>query len=176
MSTTVPDPERAAAPEVEPQAYNAFIGQIQLQAIWLARTTVVNRAGPTQPAQATFGIRDESRWEPSQEGFVAYQTYFINLSDGDTQIMAMTVEFGLTYNSAIPLTDAIFALFRGVNLPLNVWPYLREYLADTLGRMNWAPFTLPVFRVNTPPPKQEARAEPSKRRRQSRQKTTEPAE
>lgn len=151
MSNTNPDRQTTSEQDVIPREYGAFIAQIQLQAIWLARTEVVNHVGPNSPRQGVFGIRGEARWTPDPEGFRAFQKYIIQLTEEDSTLLDMTVEFGLAYRSNIPMTDAIFAVFQEVNLPLNIWPYLREYLADMLGRMNWMPFTLPVFRVNTPP-------------------------
>ncbi|MBL0171693.1 MAG: hypothetical protein IPP90_13395 [Gemmatimonadaceae bacterium] len=45
------------------------------------------------------------------------------------------------------MTDAIFAEFERVNLPLNTWPYFREFLQSTLVRAGWPPFVLPAFKV-----------------------------
>ena len=52
---------------------------------------------------------------------------------------------------AEPMTEGIFAVFQDVNLPVNTWPYLREFLAATTGRMNWITFTLPALKRGAGP-------------------------
>ncbi|MHB8576340.1 MAG: hypothetical protein ACYDCQ_13525 [Dehalococcoidia bacterium] len=54
--------------------------------------------------------------------------------------------FALDFTSPLPMTNTIFPIFSENNLPVNTWPYLREFVSTTLGRMNWTPFTLPALK------------------------------
>lgn len=146
--TPVPiDGEREA---VDPKAYAAFIGQIELRSIWLADARVVNAAGPETPASGTLSVEEKARWEPVATGFRAFHGYHVRLGEGDETAARIEAEFGVEFLSAEPMTDALFAVFSRVNLPVNTWPYLREFVATTMGRFGWAPFTLPALKRGTP--------------------------
>ena len=42
--------------------------------------------------------------------------------------------------------DRHYEAFRQANLPLNVWPFAREFFYNMTLRMGWPPFTLPLLR------------------------------
>jgi len=72
----------------------------------------------------------------------------VRIKNPDQSLLAeIDVTFGLRFTSKEPMSDEIFAIFRDTNVPVNIWPYLREYLASTAGRMNWTVLTLPVLKV-----------------------------
>lgn len=70
------------------------------------------------------------------------------------------------------MTEEIFSIFREVNLPVNTWPYLREFLASTFGRFGWEPIIIPAYKVGAKaPPRQRRRpgdaARPRRRQREA---------
>jgi len=135
-------------------AYSAFIGQIQLERIWLKSTRVTNSVGGETPPNSEVTLDDVRTWKDSEDGFQAFHKYIVEFkNDRNRKLARIEVEFGLDYHSDEPMTEDIFALFAVNNLPLNSWPYLREYLANTVSRMNWLPFTLPAlkFPADAPP-------------------------
>ncbi len=157
---------------VSPSEYGKFIGQIELLSIWLARAEVENRAGPEPPARGKFSIEDDSTWAPQPGvGFVVNDRYTVELHGETSLAMSVKAEYAVLYRSSTPLTDELFQVFKRVNLPLNVWPYLREYVSSTMGRFGWPPFTLPAFKVNTPRDNQDGSAEPAKKGRRAVGKT-----
>ena len=67
--------------------------------------------------------------------------------EGGEEAVRVSVSLEARYGSKTLMTDAIFAEFERVNLPLNTWPYFREFLQSTLTRAGWPPFVLPAFKV-----------------------------
>jgi hypothetical protein len=137
---------------IDPQVYAAFIGQIELRKLWLSDASVTNPHGamPADPSGVSVGvaISESSRWESSSGGFHAFHTYELQLSgDGDHQFPKITVTFGIEFASQEAMTDETFSIFSRVNLPINTWPFLREFFYSTLGRMGWVPITLPALKV-----------------------------
>jgi hypothetical protein len=55
-----------------------------------------------------------------------------------------TVEVG--YAVETTMTDELFEVFSQRNLPLNTWPYLREFVQNSLSRAGWPVYTLPAFK------------------------------
>ncbi|MDI6449308.1 hypothetical protein [Anaerobaca lacustris] len=64
---------------------------------------------------------------------------------------ALTIDasFVLTYgvNSFDGLTQEGFEQFANLNGVYNAWPYWREFVQNTVGRMGLPPLTIPVFRI-----------------------------
>lgn len=144
-------PRRRAEEGPSPGEYASFIAQIELEAIWLHAARVSNLHGPKPPNLALVGLEERARWEQRADGFRAFQSYEARIEADNALLAEIDVTFGLDFKSAEPMTEGIFAVFQEVNLPVNTWSYLREFLATTTGRMNWITFTLPALKRGTGP-------------------------
>jgi preprotein translocase subunit SecB len=156
-----PGPEES----VSPAAYAAFIGQLDLVDIWLQTARVVNHYGPRTPEGASLALESRTNYEAGAEdieGFEVAQTYVARFERGDVTYAEIEVTFGLLFSSKQPMTETLFKVFSDVNLPVNTWPYFREYIAATLGRMGWTPFTLPALKRGTKPPPRQKRSRSSR--------------
>jgi hypothetical protein len=131
------------------EEYAEFISQIELMNLWLHSAHVSNHHGPESPEQVQIGIDSSARWESHSSGFRAFHEFEVNVVSDGTTIADIRVTFGTQFQSATSMTDELFDLFSEVNLPVNTWPYLREYLTSTFGRMQWLPFTLPALKRGT---------------------------
>lgn len=146
------DEHDLAPTEPSAEEYAAFIGQIELEQIWLRSARIDNRAGATIPDRATIGIEGTADWAATASGFRATQHYQVRVRAADLTLAEIDLAFSLNFASAAPMTEVIFAAFAEINLPVNAWPYLREFLATTMGRMGWTAVTLPTYKVGTPSP------------------------
>jgi hypothetical protein len=159
---------------VDRNAYAVFISQLELHSIWVESANVANFHGPTLPDGLSIIVDGGNRWESLPDGFRAFQHYRIRLNNQEEKLLAeIQVTFGADYESELPMSDELFATFGDVNLPLNTWPYLREYAASTVGRLGWLPITLPTLKAGTnavqptatpaaPPPKPKRKRASSK--------------
>lgn len=151
-------PSEANAETFSPTAYNAFINQIELRAIWLKSAEVRNSYGPDAP-KAKIAIHRGASYEQIESGFRAFQQYAFRLKAADALLAEIKVVFAADFASNEPMTDGIFTLFKEVNLPVNTWPYFREFVATTMGRWGWGPFTLPAFKRGPRPASRPENAE-----------------
>jgi hypothetical protein len=133
-----------------PGEYATFISQIELVAVWLHQARVENHVGPEQPGQLKISVQSQARWDSTSDGFVAYHEYAVRLDHGENPAAVLDVTFAARYTSGMSMTDAIFNVFQHTSLSLNTWPYLREFIASMLGRMNWLPFAIPAFKLGVP--------------------------
>ena len=147
-----PPPSHSETEPIDPAIYNAFIGQIELSSIWLSSSLIENSGGPGSPGEANIDIGASARWESVEDGFVAFHAYDVKIEVTDSKVANVSVTFGLKFNSEQTMTEELFAVFQEVNLPVNTWPYLRSFLADSLGRMGWPLLTLPAFKTGTQSP------------------------
>jgi len=134
-----------------PAEYGEFIRQIELIDIWLVEARVVNNRGTRAPRRASLAIaRTEATWSGTDDGFDIRFPYAVRFTEGDEVHAEIEITFGLHFTSAEPMTDEVFVIFKDVNLPVNVWPFLREFVSTTLGRMGWQPYTLPAYKIGGP--------------------------
>ncbi len=144
---------RPAEEPIDPAIYGAFIGQIELSSIWLASSSVENSAGPGNPSEGSVDVAASAHWEPAEDGFVAFHAYDVKIEVNDSKAAGISATFGLEFKSEQAMSEDLFTVFQDVNLPVNTWPYLRSFLADSLGRMGWPTLTLPAFKagIQSPP-------------------------
>jgi hypothetical protein len=133
-------------PAISREEYADFIGQIELMDLWLHEASVVNSYGPQTPDQANFRFALDAKWEIQDSGFRIFHHYVVLIEAVDSPLAELNVTFGVDFSSTISLTDDIFAIFAEVNLPVNTWPFLREFVSTTMGRMGWIPFTIPALK------------------------------
>lgn len=151
MATRRATSHREPEHRISPEEYAVFIAQIELRDIWLQQAHAKNQLGPEGPRGAIeVEITDDTRWHAREGGFDAIQQFALRFALGDAPLAEIEVTFALRFRSAQAMTEEIFQVFRAVNLPLNTWPYLREFVSATTGRMGWLPFTLPALKRGTP--------------------------
>lgn len=147
----MPDmPKTAPSDAQEREAYNRFIHSLELRDIVLARVEAEARVPSINPAetgiQADFDVRDdECESEPNLCQVLAQLKVELMQVKSGERLGAVDVTLRLTYSSEEPITDAIRERFKAANVPLNAWPYLREYVQQTMTRFGWPPFILPPY-------------------------------
>jgi hypothetical protein len=72
-------------------------------------------------------------------------------ADASEPAVSIRAEFEVKYSASERMTDPLFAVFSRRNLPLNTWPYFREFVHAALARTGWPVFVLPVYRSSGAP-------------------------
>lgn len=151
MATARAATRRRKPVEITPDQYAAFIQQLELESIWLAEASVRNEVGPVMPDEARIAFEPlEAEYEPTEDGFECYHEYGLQIHSDDSPVAEIMATLGVRFRSEMPMTAELFEPFKEVNLPVNTWPFFREFVHTTLGRFGWVPFTLPAFKVGTP--------------------------
>jgi len=150
MTQAVDTPVAASTERsMSPQEYAAFIDQIELRSIWIENVTLTNHHGPEAPERGAIASTSRASYTPRSSGFCAHHHYTVTLEGMDIRYLDLEVVFGLEFSSGSEMTDAVFDVFQNVNLPVNTWPYLREFVSNMMGRMGWEPYTLPAIKRGT---------------------------
>lgn len=89
---------------------------------------------------ATFGILDEE--------IVIKHNYSLScVPVGKKQkVLSITVVFALHLTSEKEFNEDFFEIYKEMSLPLNTWPFFREFVNSTTARMNIPPLTLPLLK------------------------------
>ena len=143
----------ARARALTAEVYNAFIAELDLVSIRLVRAQIEARSTPERrhliPTLSEPGARYEN-----QDGHVLvfHELGFTGTYHDETDTaVSIQAEFEVKYSSAQRMSDQLFAEFQRRNLPLNTWPYFREFVHAALARAGWPVFVLPVYRSISAP-------------------------
>jgi hypothetical protein len=130
-----------------PEEYAAFIEQLELLDVWLVEGQAANRHGPRAPRQAVVEVETpEATWVATSDGFDVRYPYQVRFVDEGTVHAEIALTLGLHFSSGQQMTAPMFRVFNSVNLPINTWPFLREFVSAMVGRMGWQSFTLPTLK------------------------------
>ncbi len=143
--------------------YADFIDGLELRSLWLGESRVEKLAFPDPTTPFIARIETRNRWVGEDTTSLIMHGYRVRIVEdeqavqseagadlGEIGVATITVEFGLSYSTAIPMTEELFTAFQAVNLPLNTWPYMREYVSSTLSRMGLPAVFVPTFKFSEP--------------------------
>jgi hypothetical protein len=137
---------------VSATVYNAFIDGVDLHSIRLAGADIRAPGTPTRK-KLVPGISESSRYDNHDaQVIVTHELVFSGMYSGEDQpAVSIRAEFEVRYTSLQRMTEEIFDEFRLRNLPLNTWPYFREFVHAALARTGWPVFVLPVYKARALP-------------------------
>ena len=137
--------KRREKPTVE--EYRKFIEQIDITDIRIvaAQIDVIDHA--YSPSLAEVRWRVSASFEHIKNGFNISHRYNVTVKDKKTKEnkARISVTFLVSYSSKIPINDDLFNIFKERNLPVNTWPYFREFVHNSIIRVGWSSFIAPVF-------------------------------
>lgn len=140
----------ATTPSVDKKEYRQFIGGLQLKDVSVRRSSTHRIARTIDMSRKVdVNINDKASFTMPEESICdIVQAYALHLSyQGEkTPLVTIECEFDVVYRVSKPMTDAYFEIFKKTSLPLNTWPYWREFVHSSFGRMGLPPFILPVLR------------------------------
>jgi preprotein translocase subunit SecB len=62
------------------------------------------------------------------------------------EVVRIAAAFCLTYATEHPFDDGFFEVFKEISLPLNSWPYFREFVQSMTQRIGIPPLVLPLIK------------------------------
>lgn len=152
-SRSEPGAPRGAAPRkalqrVTPEVYNAFIAGLDLVSVRLAGAEI-RAASTPERRQLLPTVEQSARFTHEHEHVVIVHvlTFSGSYENEDEPAVFIRAEFEVRYSTQERMTTKIFTEFRRRNLPLNTWPYFREFVHAVLARTGWPVFVLPVYKA-----------------------------
>lgn len=129
--------------------YNNFIRQIEIDDIRIVSAQVNILDSSYFPSSAEVKWRMKASYENAEEQFNVSHRYNVTIRDKETNEdkAKISVTFYVVYSSKIPINDDLFSIFKERNLPLNTWPYFREFVHNITLRIGWPPFIAPTYVV-----------------------------
>jgi hypothetical protein len=131
------------------KGYNDFVTQIKIIELRIVSAQINMLDYSYFPSSAEVKWRMRVSYENAEEQFNVYHRYNVTIWDKETKEAKakISVTFRVVYSSKIPISDDLFEIFKTRNLPLNTWPYFREFIHNAILRMGWPSFIAPTYVV-----------------------------
>jgi hypothetical protein len=135
---------------VSPAEYRAFIDGLELEWVYLKSSTGKRMRRANLEAVLTYvERRGKASYEVTEDGFRASLPFSYRFLEKDAEepFGAISCEYVAEYRSSVVLTDDLFQVFRDMNLPTNLWPYVREHIHTTMLKMGLPPLVLKTMKT-----------------------------
>ncbi len=129
------------------ERYNNFISQIDIDELRLVSAQVNVLDYSYFPSSADVRWRTKASYENEEEQSCVSHRYNATIRDElNNEVKAkISVTFYIVYSTKIPMTDDLFEIFKERNLPVNTWPYFREFVHNITARLGWPPYIAPTY-------------------------------
>jgi len=134
--------------KIDPKEYKKILHTVDLQSIAI-EACYVKFNEETYNTQLVININSEKSYENLENGLVIVKERYkltARAHNERKQALNISCTFRLYFSCDKPLRDNFFEIFKTHNLPLNTWPYFREFVQNMTQRMNIPPLTLPFMK------------------------------
>lgn len=134
--------------EIKPQVYRKILEGLDLQNLYLKNfegrinlNVLPKNASVNISSKADFSARAENRVEILHKWNIIAKD-----KSNDLEFLNISVTYGLILGSKEEFTKDFFDIYEKTSLPINVWPFVREFVNSMTARMNVPPLTLPLLK------------------------------
>jgi hypothetical protein len=130
--------------------YNDFIKGLELKEIFLRSANIKYLELVDLKKPVLIRTRSSARLvSQSDNNFTVHQRYYFEAKSKKEEetFIRISCEFVVHYVSQIKLNTRIFDVFKNYTLRLNTWPYFREFVHNTIARLNLPPMIAPLLKA-----------------------------
>jgi len=135
--------------KLTPQEYRSQLKQVQLDEIMLEECSAKIRRDRLEKSLEIQIDQKVTHVCLSNTRVVVNHSYKLTASGHGAKkdfALKVTCSFGLKYSSEAGISEDFMEIFKVRNIPLNTWPYFREFIQSITQRMNIPPLTLPLLK------------------------------
>ncbi len=136
-----------SAKKISKKGYENFINGLTLKEIKIVSCSAEVKENFSTPAN--LKLTEHTKYVKKSGRFIAYIEYKLEgIKKGEKKKgFEVKVEYKVSYDTEIPITNEIFKIFSQTSLRLHTWPYFREIVNEMTIRMGLPPLVLDVLKV-----------------------------
>lgn len=137
---------------ISPKDYSDTLKKIELTNLSLDSSTVKLNREEVANIGLVAKISDRVSYKQDNDELIVHHRYTLTVIREDKQqdkkhfFFKISATFCLFFSANVTVNDDFFDIFKQKNIPVNTWPYFREFVQNTTQRMNIPPVTLPFRR------------------------------
>lgn len=135
--------------KMSPEEYRKILEGIELLDIALVEAKVMVNKDQTQPGELQINIKDSKEYKLQENKVIdIHQRYELDARKpkSKSRFLQVSATFLVRLRSKEEFTADFYDIYKEVSLPLNTWPFFREYLHSNTARMGIPPLTLPLLK------------------------------
>ncbi len=136
--------------KIEPSEYRSMLKAMQLEGIWLEECSAkLRKDRAADKSQVEVSVTDKLSYEILSENLLnIVHSFELVATPGDKKeyVLKILSTFKLRYRSEVSLSEDFVEIFKNRNVPVNTWPYFREFIQNMTQRMNLPALTLPLLK------------------------------
>lgn len=90
-----------------------------------------------------------SGYDIKNNDLVCFPTFTLQSKNGEDDIFSIKIKYSVIYELNLDLNsveDSVIEKFLEKNLPINIWPYMRELVSSLTVKMGYPSLVLPVYK------------------------------
>lgn len=135
---------------MKPEKYAKILEKLEFAEIFLESCSVDSKREEFFNAKEIMvGVNDRSKFIQKRGRLEVEHSYTLKLmrKDDETNLpFKISAKFRLVFISEVEISKEFYDIFKKINLPINSWPYFREFVQSMTQRMNIPPLTLPFVK------------------------------
>jgi preprotein translocase subunit SecB len=138
-------------PKISPEKYADILNGIDLISLYLKSSKCSVDPDDFEESSIQLRVQDDASFEINENKEVlVIHKYRLSAKKQNSRKRSLYIEceYCLRYSSNEAFSEEFFDIFKKINLPINSWPFFREYAHSMTARMNLPPLTLPLFKRN----------------------------
>lgn len=137
-----------------PEEYGTFVKGLELTRVRVVQSHVEAPYPVSDASAVSIELEKETQFRVHEEieSFEALSQFDFTFDEEGVEdpVGTISVTYSFLYESDMvggdePL-DPYFEIFGEVSLPVNVWPFVREYVHNTTSRIDWPKLDLPLVK------------------------------
>jgi len=136
--------------EIDPKRYAQILNGIKLSRLYLESCSVKQkRENLIKQKGIIVSVLDKVSYEQHENILHVTHKYYLTAKKpemGKDFAIKISTIYCLDYDSEYQVEEDFFEVFKHINLPVNSWPYFREFVQSMTQRLNIPPLTLPLIR------------------------------
>ncbi|NOZ74841.1 MAG: hypothetical protein GXO90_05610 [FCB group bacterium] len=134
--------------QLPPEKYREILDSIHLIEISLIEvSSTVSRSALLNMEQPKFRIRDSFSVDHAKEFYRLKGAYRVDVPVKGRGKNPLNIEaiYSVRFSGPENIPEGFWIIYKEIVLPIQLWPYFREFVQSLTARMNIPPLTLPVI-------------------------------
>jgi preprotein translocase subunit SecB len=137
-----------------PEEYGTFVKGLELTRVRMVRSQIEAPYLVSDASEVRIEFEKETRFRVHEEvdSFEALSRFDFTFEEEGVEdpVGAISVTYSFLYESDMVGSDVdldpYFEIFADISLPVNVWPFVREFVHDATSRIDWPKLDLPLVK------------------------------
>ncbi len=132
--------------KITPERYREILQGLELRNIFLSE--VKAKVKPELLSEGIkIDIKENSEFSFENDRLIVTTKYTLTTKrKSKKSILNIEATYILEFNSKYEINDDFFEIYKEISLPLNTWPFFREFVNSITARMNIPPLVLPLLK------------------------------